>query len=106
MIKFPSFPPASSLPLLPLLSPSFLPPPPAPSFLPAPSFFSLPPAPSLILPLFLQSIALLQRNVKSLEDELGDARAAAEESRAQEAHWRAIKYATECNQFTCSELLH
>ena len=44
--------------------------------------------------LFPQSIALFQRKVKSLEDELAEAKSSMEESRAQEAQWRAIKYET------------
>ena len=44
--------------------------------------------------LSLQSIALFQRKVKSLEDELAEAKSSMEESRAQEAQWRAIKYET------------
>ena len=41
-----------------------------------------------------QSIALFQRKVKSLEDELAEAKSSMEESRTQEAQWRAIKYET------------
>ena len=44
--------------------------------------------------LSLQSIALFQRKVKSLEDELAEAKSSMEESRAQETQWRAIKYET------------
>ena len=38
-----------------------------------------------------QNIALLQKDVKSLEEELGEARAAVEEAGNKETEWKAIK---------------
>ena len=37
---------------------------------------------------------MFQRKVKSLEDELTEAKSSMEESRVKEAQWRSIKYVT------------
>ncbi len=40
----------------------------------------------------LQNYALLQRTVKSLEEELKESKISTEELQKQETHWKSIKY--------------